>query len=61
MPTLIFLKSCNICRKLSMTEFTVKEVTVCRVAIFLKEALHHMDFLGIYEIFSITNSSNLNC
>ena len=42
-------------------EFTVKEVTVCKVVIFLKEALHQIDSLGIYKIFNITNNSNLDC
>ena len=32
-------------------EFTVEEVTICRVAFFFTEALHQIDFLGIYEIF----------
>ena len=31
--------------KMSVTEFTVKEITVCRVAVFLKEDLHQTDFL----------------
>ena len=44
-----------------MTEFTDKEFAVCRVAIFLKEAFHQIDFLGIYEICNITNSSDLDC
>ena len=34
------------------SEFTVREVTVCRVAIFLKEVIHQIYYLGIYEIFS---------
>ena len=44
-----------------MTEFTVKEVTVCRVASFLNEALRQIYNLEIYEIFNITSSSNLDC
>ena len=48
-------------RKLSVTEFTVKKVTVCRVEIFLKEALRQIDFLAIYEIFNTIKSTNLNC
>ena len=39
--TLIFAK------KLSRIEFTVKEVTVCRVRSSLNKALHQIDFLGI--------------
>ena len=38
-------------------EFTFKEVTACSVATFMKEAFHKIHFLGIYEIFNITNSS----
>ena len=34
-----FRKLCYICIKRSVTEFTVNEVTVCRVAVFLYEAL----------------------
>ena len=46
-------------------EFNVKEVAVCRVAIFSNEALHQIYFLGIYflalhQIFNINNSSNLD-
>ena len=44
-----------------LTEFTVKEVTVFRVATFLNEALAKYNFLGIYEIFNITNNANLDC
>ena len=44
-----------------MTEFTVKEVTVCRVESFLNEALRQIYNLEIYEIFNITSSSNLDC
>ena len=44
-----------------LTEFTVKEVTVFRVATFLNEGLAKYNFLGIYEIFNITNNANLDC
>ena len=43
-----------------MTEFDVKEVAVCRVAIFSNEVLRHIYFSGIYELFNINNSSNLD-
>ena len=43
-----------------MTEITVKEVTVFRVATYLNKALLQMHFLGISEIFNITNSTNLD-
>ena len=36
-------------------EFTVKVVTVCRVANLLNQALRQIYFLGIYETFNITN------
>ena len=52
-----------------MTEFTIKEVTECSVSLFLNKGKHieqidqidseQIDFLGIYEIISITNSINL--
>ena len=32
----------KICRNISMTEFTVREVTVFRVAIFFIQALHQI-------------------
>ena len=32
-------------QKISMTEFTVKQVTICRVATFLNEALRQIKFL----------------
>ena len=32
------LKFCNICRKISMMEFTVEEVTICRVAIIFERS-----------------------
>ena len=51
---------CNICRKISMMEFNVKEVAVCRAAIFSNEVLHQIYFLGIYQIFNTNNSLNLN-
>ena len=41
-------------------EFTVKEVAAWRVASFLIEVLHQIYFLGIYQIFNINNSSNLD-
>ena len=44
-----------------MPEFTVKEVTVCRVVTFLNEALRQIYNLEIYEIFNITSNSNLDC
>ena len=44
-----------------MTEFAVTEVTVCKVISFLNEALRQIDFLGIYEMLNITDSSNLDC
>ena len=37
-----------------VTEFAEREVTVGRVAIFLKEVNREIYFLGIYEIFNIT-------
>ena len=43
-----------------MTEFKVKEAAVCRVAIFSKEVLRQIYFLGIHEILNINNSSNLD-
>ena len=42
LKTAVFWKFCKICRKLSWTEFTVKEVTVYRVATFLNEALRQI-------------------
>ena len=42
-----------------MIEFTVKEVTVCRVTDFLNKALRQIYFLGINEIFTITSSANV--
>ena len=44
-----------------MMEFTVKEVTVFRVATIFNKALYQYDFLGIYEVFNITNNANLVC
>ena len=41
-------------------EFNVKEVAVCRVAIFSNEALHQIYFLAIYKIFNMNNSWNLD-
>ena len=40
-----------------MTEFTVKEVTVFRVVTFLNDVTPKYNFLGICEIFNITNSA----
>ena len=37
-----------------MTEFTVKGVTVFRVATFWMKRSSKYNFLGIYEIFNIT-------
>ena len=42
-----------------MTEFNVKEVAACRVAIISNGVLRQIYFLGIYEIFNINDSSNL--
>ena len=42
-------------------EFTIKEVTVFRVAAFFKEHFAKYIFLEIYEILIITNSTNLDC
>ena len=53
-----------------MTEFNVKEVTVCRVAIYLfififiilivfEKVLRQIYFLGIYEVFNTNNSSKI--
>ena len=33
---MVFWKFCNICRKIFETEFTVKQVTICRVTIFFE-------------------------
>ena len=44
-----------------LTELTVKEVTVFRAANSLNKALVKYNFLGIYKIFNITNSANLDC
>ena len=43
-----------------MMKFTVKEVTVCRVATFLMKLSAKYNFLGTYKIFNITNSANLD-
>ena len=45
---------------MSVTEFNVKEVAACRVAIFSNEVLRQIYFLGIYEIFNKNNNSNLD-
>ena len=55
----VALKLCSIFRKISTTEFTVLEVTVCRVTIFLNEAVCQIYFLGVHEMFIITNNLNL--
>ena len=44
-----------------MTEFPVKKATVCRVAVFSNEVLRQIYFLGVYEMFIMTNSSNMDC
>ena len=41
-------------------EFNVKEAAVCRVAIISNEVIRQIYFLGVYEIFSINNISNLD-
>ena len=38
-------KFCKTCGNISMTEFTVKEATVFRVATFLNKALRKIEFL----------------
>ena len=43
-----------------MTKFNVKKVAMYRVAIILNEVLRQIYILGIYEIFNINNSSNLD-
>ena len=52
-------------RNTSMTKFTVKDVTVFRVATFLTKYTAKYNFIrniyGIYEIFDITKSTNLDC
>ena len=50
---------CSICRKISVTEFNAKKVSVCRVTIFSNEVLRQIYFLGIYEIFNVINASML--
>ena len=42
-------------------EFNVKEVPVCKVAIFSNEVPRQIYFLEIYEIFNRNNISNLDC
>ena len=41
-------------------EFNVEEVTVYKGAVFSNEVLPQIYFLGIYEIFNINNSTNLD-
>ena len=53
-------KICKSCKNMSMIEFIVKEVTVFRVVTFLIKVYGKYNFPGIYEIFSITNSENLD-
>ena len=45
LKTAVFRKFCKTCRNISVTEVTVKEVTVFRVANFLNEVLHQMHFI----------------
>ena len=45
----VFWKFCKICKKISITEFTVKEVTVCTVATFLNEVLGQIFFLRNFQ------------
>ena len=59
--TAVFYKFCKTCRNISMTNFTVTEVTVFRVVIFLTKSSTKYNFSEIYEIFNITNSTNLDC
>ena len=54
------LKTLQYLQKISVTEFNVKEVTVFRVAIISNQVLRQIYFQGIYEIFNINNSSNLD-
>ena len=56
-----FWKFCKTCRNISMTEFTVKEVTVFRVTTFWTKCSAKYNLLGIYEIFNITNRAYLHC
>ena len=48
---------------MSITEFTVKEVTVHCLELPLSWTEHSAkhNFLGTYEIFNITNNTNLDC
>ena len=55
------LKTGDTFRKRSVTEFTAKEDTICRVPIFLNIVLHQIYFSGIYKICNTTNRSNLDC
>ena len=50
-----FCKFCKSCWNMSMTEFTVKEVTLFRVATLWTKHFAKYNFLGIYKIFNITN------
>ena len=44
--TTAVVKTCNICRKISVTEFNVKEIAVCRVATSSNEMLRQICNLG---------------
>ena len=46
---------------LSMAEFTFKEVAVFSVTIFGMKHPSKYYFLGIYEIFNISNNTDLDC
>ena len=55
------VKVCNICRNMSVKEFT-EEVILSRASIFFLTKCSAKDnFLEIYEIFNVTNSTNLGC
>ena len=54
-----FRKLCNICRKISAMMFNVKEITAYSRNC-LNKVLHQTNLFGIYEIFNINNSSNLD-
>ena len=43
-----------------MTEFTVMELTLCRVATFLNNCTAKYNFLRIYEIFNKTNNKYMH-
>ena len=54
-----FRKLCNICRKKSAMMFNVKEITAYSRNC-LNKVLDQTNLFGIYEIFNINNSSNLD-